>query len=66
LSIQGVVYFGNQSLEFVGGGNDKAACLQVVAKRVTFSGNSLIKAASQCGSYGLNTIGGGRRVRLVG
>ena len=65
-SVQGVVYFGNQSLEFVGGGSDVAACLQVVAKRVTFSGNSKIKAASQCGSYGLNTIGGGRRVRLVG
>ena len=65
LSVQGVVYFGNQSLEFVGGGKDIAACLQVVSKRVTFSGNSTIKAASQCGSYGLNTIGGGRRVRLV-
>lgn len=64
-SVQGVVYFGNQSLEFVGGGKDVAACLQVVAKRVTFSGNSLIKAASQCGSYGLNVIGGGRRVRIV-
>jgi Flp pilus assembly protein TadG len=66
LSVQGVVYFGNQSLEFVGGGKDVAACLQVVSKRVTFSGNSTIKAASQCGSYGLNAIGGGRRVRLVG
>jgi Flp pilus assembly protein TadG len=65
-SVQGVVYTGNQSLLFNGGGSDVAACLQVVAKRVTFSGNSKIKAASQCGSYGLNAIGGGRRVRLVG
>ena len=65
LSIQGVVYFGNQSLEFVGGGSDNAACLQVVAKRVTFSGNSKIKASSACGNYGLNPIGGGRRVKLV-
>jgi hypothetical protein len=65
LSIQGVVYFGNQSLEFVGGGSDNAACLQIVAKRVTFSGNSKIKAASACGNYGLNPIGGGRRVKLV-
>lgn len=65
-SVQGVVYFGNQSLEFVGGGSDVAACLQVVAKRVTFSGNSKIKAASQCGSYGMNAIGGTRRIRLVG
>ena len=65
-SVQGVVYTGNQSLLFNGGGNDVAACLQIVAKRVTFSGNSKIKAASQCGSYGLSAIGGGRRVRLVG
>ena len=65
-SFQGVVYFGNQSLEYVGGGNNIAACLQVVAKRVTFSGNSLIKAASQCGNYGMSAIGGGRLVRLVG
>lgn len=64
-SVQGAVYFGNQSLEFVGGGKDVAACLQVVAKRVTFSGNSLIKASSQCGNYGLTSIGGTRRVRLV-
>jgi Flp pilus assembly protein TadG len=64
-SVQGVVYFGNQSLQFVGGGNNIAACLQIVAKRVSFSGNSLIKAASQCGDYGMGSIGGGRRVRLV-
>ncbi len=66
LSIQGAVYFGNQSLMFNGGGKDEAACLQIVAKRVTFSGNSWIKAASSCGAYGLSAIGGGRRVRLVG
>lgn len=64
-ALQGVVYFGNQSLTYLGGGKDVAACLQVVAKRVTFGGNSLIKAASQCGSYGLNAVGGGRRVRVV-
>lgn len=64
-SLQGAVYFGNQSLLFNGGGSDVAACLQVVAKRVTFSGNSKIKAASLCGGYGLGSIGGGRRVKLV-
>jgi hypothetical protein len=63
--VQGVVYFGNQSLEFNGGGKDVAACLQVVSKRITFSGNSYIKAAAQCGSFGMSSIGGGRRVRLV-
>jgi len=65
-SLQGAVYFGNQSVEFVGGGKDIAICLQVVAKRVTFSGNSKILAGSTCGGYGLSAIGGSRRVRLVG
>ena len=65
LSFQGAVYFGNQMLQFVGGGSNVAACLQIVAKRVIFSGNSKMKAASTCGAYGLSAIGGGRRVRLV-
>jgi hypothetical protein len=65
-SLQGVVYFGNQSLQYIGGGKNVAACLQVVAKRVAFGGNSLIRAASQCGSWGETAVGGGRRVRLVG
>lgn len=65
-SVQGAVYFGNQSLQYVGGGNTAAACLQVVAKRVIFGGNSKITAGSQCAGFGLGTIGGTRRVRLVG
>lgn len=64
-SVQGAVYFGNQSLQYVGGGNTTAACLQVVAKRVVFGGNSLITAGSQCAGFGLSGIGGTRRVRLV-
>jgi hypothetical protein len=65
LSVQGIVYFGNQSLEFVGGGNAAAACLQIVAARVTFSGSSNITAGSACASMGMGGIGGTRRVRLV-
>lgn len=64
-SVQGAVYFGNQSLQYVGGGNTAAACLQVVAKRVTFGGNSKITAGSACKGFGLSGIGGSRRVRLV-
>jgi hypothetical protein len=64
-SVQGAVYIGNQSLQYVGGGNTTAACLQVVAKRVTFGGNSKITAGSQCKGFGLSGIGGSRRVRLV-
>ncbi|HEY8592990.1 MAG TPA: Tad domain-containing protein [Sphingomicrobium sp.] len=65
LSVQGAVYFGNQSLQYVGGGSTTAACLQVVAKRVNFGGNSKIKAGSQCSGFGMSGLGGTRRVRLV-
>jgi hypothetical protein len=63
--VQGAVYFGNQSLQYVGGGNGAFACLQVVAKRVIFGGSSNITAGSQCAGFGMGAIGGTRRVRLV-
>lgn len=64
-SIQGVVYFPRQPLDYNGGATADYKCLQIVARLVTFSGNSNMKAGSQCGDAGLNTIGGGLRVRLV-
>jgi len=62
--VQGVVYFGNQSLLWNGGGNATAMCLQLVAKRLSFSGNSKIQVKSACG-YG-DSDDAIRRVRLVG
>ena len=64
-SIQGVVYFPRQPLDYNGGATADYKCLQIVAKTVTFSGNSNIKAGSKCGDAGLEAIGGGMRVRLV-
>jgi len=64
-SITGAVYFANRSLLYNGGSKTVAACMQIVSKRVTFSGDSNFKLTSECPLAGMNPIGGGRRVRLV-
>ena len=65
-SLTGAVYLGNRSLLYNGGSSTVAACMQIVTKRVSFSGNSNFKMASACPLSGMTAIGGGRRVRLVG
>ena len=64
-AVTGVMYFPNRSLLYNGGGKITAVCMQIVAKRVEFSGSSNIKLSSLCGSDGIKGIGGGYRVRLV-
>jgi Flp pilus assembly protein TadG len=63
--VSGVVYFGNQSLLWNGGGNATAICLEMVVKRISFSGNSKFKAIGECG-YGDDDDDANRVVRLVG
>jgi hypothetical protein len=63
--VQGVVYFGNQSLLWNGGGNGTAICLELAVKRIAFSGNSKFKAIGECG-YGDDDDDANRIVRLVG
>jgi hypothetical protein len=66
-SITGAVYMGNRALTYTGGSSTTFACLQIVAKRVKFTGNSAINLTSStaCQNKGMTAIGGGRRVRLV-
>ena len=64
-SITGAVYFANRSLLYNGGSKTVAACMQIVSKRVTFSGDSNFKLTSECPLKGMTPIGGGQRVRLV-
>jgi Flp pilus assembly protein TadG len=65
-NVQGVVYTPGRSLSMLGGGSLTApVCLQVIGKRVTFTGNSYIKLSSLCGGYGMDPIAAGRLVRLV-
>jgi len=62
--VAGVVYFGNQSLQFLGGANNTAMCLNFVVKRISFSGSSKFKAIGECG-YGDGDDDANRIVRLV-
>jgi hypothetical protein len=65
--VQGVVYMPNRSLLYNGGGGiaqDK--CMQMIAARVDFTGNSKFKMGSLCGWAGMSGhTGGGWLVRLV-
>lgn len=67
--INGVVYFPKQAIDYNGTGNTSAVCTLLVARRLTFSGNSgtsnVFKKASECTNYGMQVITGGRRVRLI-
>jgi hypothetical protein len=65
--VKGVVYFGNQSLLWNGGGNATAMCLQLVAKRVSFSGNSKFQMIGgvDCPYDGMGGDPVIRRVKLV-
>ena len=69
-TVQGAVYFPKQELDYNGTGTTAALCTRFVSKRIKFSGNSetsnKFKSAKDCSAYGLEEIGAGRRVRLVG
>jgi Flp pilus assembly protein TadG len=66
--VQGVIYMPGRSLLYNGGGGaaETGKCMQIVAKRVDFTGNSKFKMGSACASAGLKGhTGGGWLVRLV-
>jgi hypothetical protein len=68
-SVQGAVYIPNQAVKYSGGSTTSAACLQIVTKRATFTGNSKIKVSNECAAFGISPIGSGsdsaRKVRLI-
>jgi hypothetical protein len=65
--VQGVMYFPNRSLLYNGGGGvAEEKCMQIIAKRVDFTGNSKFKMGSLCEGAGMvGHTGGGWLVRLV-
>lgn len=66
--VRGVMYTPGRSLLYNGGGgvSDEGKCMQIVAKRVEFTGNSAFKMGSTCADAGLRGhTGGGYLVRLV-
>lgn len=64
--LEGVVYFPDQEIYMNGGNVSTAQCLQVVAKRVSFSGNNdMLSDNTQCGAIGVDPIEIPGVVRLV-
>jgi Flp pilus assembly protein TadG len=64
-SITGVIYFPNQQLTYNGGGNSTAVCMQLVAKRIYWSGNSNTTNITKNCPWYVEPIVTGVRVRLV-
>lgn len=68
-SVTGAIYIPNQDLKYSGGSDTASACLQIVAKRTLFTGNSKIKVSNECAAAGISPIGSGadsaRKVRLI-
>lgn len=62
--IRGAVYMPKQQIEFTGTTSMDTQCVQLVGRRVTFSGNSVITNTCPTGSGAHNFIGS--RVQLVG
>jgi hypothetical protein len=68
--VEGALYFPRQSVTYNGNGTAAAVCTRFVSRRIIFTGNSAatntFANGASCGHVGLDPIGGGRRVRLVG
>jgi len=55
-NITGAIYFPSQAVNYSGGGSvGGASCTQIVAYKITFTGNSNIN--SNCNGVGVATIG---------
>lgn len=61
--LQGAIYFPSQEVEFTGNAGMDIRCIQLVARRLKFSGSSTI--TNQCANSGVEPILG-TRVKLVG
>ena len=66
IELKGALYFPNQGVTFTGGSEDgPGGCLQIVAKTVTFTGNTYINNdPDECAAAGINVIDQ-RRVRVI-
>ena len=64
-AVTGVIYAAGRPITYQGTSKLTSVCMQVVGKRVTFTGNAQVTTSNECGDDGLDVIGGGTRVRLV-
>jgi Flp pilus assembly protein TadG len=68
ININGVIYFRNQPIQYSGGSDALANCIQIVARMVKFTGNSDLDAdETKCQDVGVAAggTGGGLQVVLV-
>ncbi|QRM27652.1 pilus assembly protein TadG-related protein [Microvirga sp. VF16] len=64
-TVQGALYLPGSAVEFLGNSESTNDCLQVIADKVTFTGNSTIKMGSACSAAGTRDIVMGQVVKLV-
>lgn len=64
-SIKGAIYLPGSTIEFLGGTNASSSCLQIIADKVTFTGNSEIEMGAACEGTGTKTVLIGEVVKLV-
>ncbi len=63
--IQGAIYLPGSAVDFLGNSTSSSSCLQIIADKVTFTGNSTITMGSTCSSAGTKTVLVGQVVKLV-
>lgn len=64
-SIKGAIYLPGSTIEFLGGTKAESSCLQIIADKVTFTGNSMIEMGAACEGAGTKTVLTGQIVQLV-
>ncbi len=63
LNITGALYFPNQTLSFSGGSTSTVTCIELVARKVTLTGNAALKV--DCSGTGVLPISGGGNATLM-
>ena len=64
-SIKGAIYLPGSTIEFLGGTKAESSCLQIIADKITFTGNSMIEMGAACEGAGTKTVLTGQIVKLV-
>jgi hypothetical protein len=64
-TVKGAIYLPGSRIEYLGNSMTTSSCLQIIADKVTFTGNSTITMGSSCQEVGTRDVMVGRIVRLV-
>jgi len=64
-TIKGAIYLPGSTIEFLGGTEATSSCLQIIADKITFTGNSEIKMGAACEGSGTKEVATGQVVELI-